>query len=458
MDRSLDIIHIFHTNDIHSHFDSWPQISRLLRDQRNIHNNLGEPFYAFDIGDHVDRFHPLTEGTTGKGNIMLLNEAGYDAVTIGNNEGITMSRVALNALYEDAEFDIVLGNLFTHDGQLPPWAVSSVIYTTEKGTKIGVIGATAEYTRFYAKLGWLITPPFEQLIEEAQRLSKETDIIICLSHMGLSQDEKLAVESKHVDVILGAHTHHLFIDGKMVEDTLLAATGKFGEYVGHVKICFDLITKKISSKAAKVYPTEVLPRDERDVNHLKKIVTAGKEKLNEPLFYNPSLLKQNLFAPSLLSSLFGKALITHSNADCAIFNAGIFLRSIQEGWVTKGDIHSLLPHPINLCVITLDGEELVEIYEQSLNKDWPETKVKGLGFRGTLMGAMIHERLYRDGQGLLIAGNRVVVPGEKYTLATLDMFTFGFFYPTLKDAEKEYYMPELIRDIFGIYCCDYFSE
>ena len=46
----------------------------------------------FDIGDYVDRSHPFTEGTIGKGNTQLLNEAGYDAVTIGNNEGITMSK------------------------------------------------------------------------------------------------------------------------------------------------------------------------------------------------------------------------------------------------------------------------------------------------------------------------------------------------------------------------------
>ena len=130
-----------------------------------------------------------------------------------------------------------------------------------------------------------------------------------------------------------------------------------------------------------------------------------------------------------------------------MFNAGIFLGSLEKGWVTKGDIHSLLPHPINLCVIKLDGTELLEIYELSLNEEWPEIEIKGLGFRGALMGAMIFERLYKNRHGVLFAGNRAVIAGEKYTLATLDMFTFGFFFPSLKDAEKEYCMPELLRDI-----------
>ena len=95
--------------------------------------------------------------------------------------------------------------------------------------------------------------------------------------------------------------------------------------------------------------------------------------------------------------------------------------------------------------------ELIEVYELSLNEEWPQIEIKGLGFRGTFMGAMIYERLYKNRHGQLFAGNREVVAGEKYTLATLDMFTFGFFFPSLKHAEIEYYMPELIRDVFGWY-------
>ena len=116
MQNSLETIHLYHTNDVHSHFDSWPQISRFLRSAREKHKAGNEACYLFDIGDHVDRSHPFTEGTIGKGNIALLNHAGYDAVTIGNNEGITMSKKALTNLYEGADFDVILCNLKETDG------------------------------------------------------------------------------------------------------------------------------------------------------------------------------------------------------------------------------------------------------------------------------------------------------------------------------------------------------
>ena len=50
----------------------------------------------------------------------------------------------------------------------------------------------------------------------------------------------------------------------------------------------------------------------------------------------------------------------------------------------------------------------------------------------------------------LIKGNPVD-PQKTYQLATLDMFTFGFYFPSFQRAVKTYYMPEFIRDVFEIY-------
>lgn len=72
----------------------------------------GEEVLLFDIGDACDRVHPLTEATNGKANIELLNQVPFDAVTIGNNEGIGNDKRQLDELYDDAEFPVVLANLY----------------------------------------------------------------------------------------------------------------------------------------------------------------------------------------------------------------------------------------------------------------------------------------------------------------------------------------------------------
>lgn len=414
-----------------------------------MHHAKSEACYVFDIGDHVDRSHPFTEGTQGQGNVRLLNEAGFDAVTIGNNEGITMSKEALTLLYKEAEFNVIVCNLF--DQGRPAWALPYTIYVTEQGTRIGVVGATAEYTTFYSKLGWEVTSPSAELQRIVEEIEEQTDVIVCLSHLGIKEDEKLARDCPAIDVIFGAHTHHLFHEGKLIGNTMLAATGKYGEYVGQVMVEIDVDTKKVVEMAAKLYRADQLTRTEDDVRQVTGLIESGKQAMKERVFYNPTALPQNLFGESPLASFFGRALIAYTKADCALFNAGIFLGSLDKGWVTKESLHTLLPHPINPCIITLDGAELQEVYELSMNEEWPQIEIKGLGFRGTLMGAMIHERLYENRHGKLYVGNREVIKGQSYTLATLDMFTFGFFFPTLKEAKKDYCMPELIRDVLGWY-------
>src|SRR5690606_35495094 len=117
-----ETIHIYHTNDMHSHFSNWPRIKNLSSERKRWHEEEGDICLILDIGDHVDRSHPYTEGTAGKGNVELLNDAEYDAVTIGNNVGITLSKEELDDLYVQADFDVVVANLYKPNGERPEWA------------------------------------------------------------------------------------------------------------------------------------------------------------------------------------------------------------------------------------------------------------------------------------------------------------------------------------------------
>ena len=72
----MERIHIYHTNDIHSHFENWPRISGYLREESKRLEQENETVFSFDIGDACDRVHPSTEATDGTANILLLNEVG----------------------------------------------------------------------------------------------------------------------------------------------------------------------------------------------------------------------------------------------------------------------------------------------------------------------------------------------------------------------------------------------
>jgi len=47
----METIHILHTNDIHSHLENWPRVSRFLHEKQRSYSEV----VTFDIGDAIDR-------------------------------------------------------------------------------------------------------------------------------------------------------------------------------------------------------------------------------------------------------------------------------------------------------------------------------------------------------------------------------------------------------------------
>ncbi|MEH6904199.1 bifunctional metallophosphatase/5'-nucleotidase [Neobacillus drentensis] len=441
----METIHIYHTNDVHSHLENWPRIKQFLAEQQERHHQNDEDVFLFDIGDFIDRWHPFTEATRGKGNIDLLNESRFTAVTIGNNEGVNLPYDDLNELYENAQFDVLLANFFQQTGSYPSWVKPYKIYHSKKGTRVGVIGLTAPFTHLYGLLGWRVTEPIEELKKWMEKVKAESDIIILLSHLGLNVDESIAAEFPDIDVILGSHTHHYLEKGKLVGSTLLGAAGKYGYFVGEVTLNLNE-QKIITAKDAILYDSKELPA----LNHEQELSDAyfskGKALLNQEVTTLVNPLTSDIFHETEFSHLLCKALRDWCNTDCAMINAGLLLGPLT-GEVTVYDLLEICPHPINPCVVELTGKELEELYWQSKDEGLVHKHIKGLGFRGTLLGVFVFDRISLHEEALFINGTEV--DDEKiYTLALPDMFTFGHFFKNiLPQKEKKYFLPEFLRDI-----------
>ncbi|MEI4801375.1 bifunctional UDP-sugar hydrolase/5'-nucleotidase [Bacillus sp. FJAT-51639] len=449
-------MHLYHTNDIHSHFENWPQISRFVLEEKKRRLATGEAVFTLDIGDHVDRFHMISEATSGKGNVQLLNEALYDYVTIGNNEGITLANEQLDHLYDDANFEVLVANLFKKDQTRPKWVKPYVLQTLDNGITVAFIGLTVAYPDFYAKLDWHIEDPFLHLETILEEVRSQVDVIVVLSHLGKNADEYMA-EHYDLDVILGAHTHHLFERGVLVNGTLLCCGEKWGHYVGHVQITVDLETKKVMKKDGRAISTKRLGAYGERHALLEELEQDSNLIMTEPVVTLKESLEMNWFQETKLAHMLAESLKEWCDAEIGMVNAGVLLEGLQEGVVTRGDIHRICPHPINPCRLQMKGKTLRDVILKARRPNMEQLEVKGLGFRGKVMGKMIYAgvEVVPD----TIPGNKtlledVIINGESldleriYTVGTIDMFTFGYLYPELAVvSEKEYYMPELLRDV-----------
>lgn len=428
---------IYHTNDIHSHLQEYANIAAYLAEERPT---LNHPSLYLDIGDHVDLSTPITQATMGKHNVELLNAAQCDIATIGNNEGMTISHEALNQLYEKADFDITCANVFDEVGNLPKQITTSVIKVIE-GTRILFVAATAPFTPFYRALDWVVTDPLEAIKDEVKAREGQYDVLIIMSHVGVFFDEKLCQELPEIDLILGSHTHHYFEYGELNNGVLMAAAGKYGYYLGEVTL--EIQNHRVVAKKAKLHSNADLSQVETDYER------EGKRLLSRPVINHEVSLPRKTNVITKTSYLLAESIYEFTHADCTIINAGLVVRAMEGNEVTEYDVHQMLPHPINTVRIKITGQELKYVIIKSQKQEYINEHAQGLGFRGDIFGGYILYNL-----GYIESESRYFINGEEidddtiYTLGTVDMYTFGRYFPTLKDQATEYLMPEFLRDIF----------
>jgi 5'-nucleotidase len=442
---TIERVTIFHTNDIHSCFDNWSQIVAHIKAERD------EQTLYLELGDHADRSNPITEAMIGKVNVSLLNEARADFVTIGNNEGVTFSKNELESLYDQATFQVLLANVLHADGSQPNWAKRYYVHTLKNGIKVGLIGLTAPFVQFYDLLGWRVISPTEILEEILPKLREEADIVVLMSHLGLHKDEIIAKEFEGIDIILGAHTHHVLQKGLNIKDTLIAQAGKNGAFLGKIEIEIDRNEKRLTRKEATLLDVANQSTDEKTDLLLAEMQEKASLLLNRPVVTLPKRLPVMWQETNEAGQLLCDAVTQWCGEEIGMMNAGVLLDSLEEGIITKGEIHRICPHPINPCVVILTGEELEKTIKRAHTRELTHLELKGFGFRGKVLGKMLFTGIdvEHSGESIKVLG-QPLKRGQLYSLATLDMYTFGYLFPAIAESKnKHYFMPEFLRDVLA---------
>ncbi|HLS35223.1 MAG TPA: bifunctional UDP-sugar hydrolase/5'-nucleotidase [Bacillota bacterium] len=448
-------IYFYYTNDLHSDFTYWPQVVHYFHKRRIKHKRKDEACFIVDIGDHIDRVHPIAEAFMGKGNVQLLNEASYDVITIGNNEGITLSHDDLFHLYNEAQFDVVCSNLNSLTEKQPDWLNKVIYKQTASNVKIAILGLTAAFNPFYNLLDWHVEEPTETLHNELARLTDDVDIVILLSHLGLNEDRSIAKNFPQIDLIIGGHTHHLLKSGEIVRETLLTAAGKHCSHIGEVMLLWDHEKKKLVQKEAYVTNITHMKKDEKTVHVIKDLQDKAHDKMSQVIAETKEQLTVNWYQETFLMKKLTNTLKKWTKADCAMLPSGLLLDHLPVGEITLGDVHRICPHPINPVVVNVSGREIKEIVRVGQTKEFMNLHLKGFGFRGKVIGKAVFSGITFDTKNKkdhyikdVFINNKRIVDEKIYSFATADMFIFGRLLPEVaKSKRKDLFLPEFIRDI-----------
>lgn len=415
----MEEIVLFHTNDLHSHFENWPKIRRLVKAKRSLYQKEGKTVVTIDLGDFSDRCHPLTEATDGRANVAIMNTLAYDLVTIGNNEGIGNSKKQLEHLYDQATFEVVLANLEDPKTQtLPDFCQAYKIMTTKEGTKLGFIGLTAPFPLTYNPNGWTIKQVETVLPQLITEVAPQCDVLILLSHLGIDTDFMIAANYPEIQVILGSHTHHLFKDGEKINHVQLAAAGKYGQYMGEVHLFVDADTKQVTSYA-KTIETASLEEQATDAKEIAGYLTEGHRLLQaQQIAQIPETLSTDLRQPYAFITVALKALKEAGQTEAAVLNNGLFLADLPEGIINADQLHEALPHPMHLIKVTLKGSDMSRlIREMEKSRQFlRKFPIRGMGFRGKIFGELCYDgiRFERNSQTVFLARETYSARAEVY--------------------------------------------
>jgi len=419
---------ILHTNDFHSHLQGFAPESKYTPGVPDNDPTLGgfsriaaliaavkaeNPggTMVLDAGDCLmgTLFHAL-EPSTGF-QLPLMRKAGYDVVAVGNHDfdfGPEKYADIVRLSLQRGEIPVMLlGNAVTDsedpaddkiealisDGLIKPYTIIE-----KEGLRIGIfslMGKDADESAPYA-------PPvtFTKIIPSAKKLVKKLksegcDMIICLSHSGITKDKKggwtgedvkLAKKVKGIDLIISAHIHVHLKEPVIVKGVPIVVAGDNGRFVGRIELIAEGGTVKLDSY-------ESIPVDDNLTSQpgIQAAIDEQQGKINElilnplgmtcdmPVANAPYRIFYDEFgdaAGSNLGALVADAIYNYVNSegpgtDIAIVAAGVLRDPIEPGVQSVADIframslgsgNDLVPgYPLSKLWVT--GKELKNITE-----------------------------------------------------------------------------------------------
>lgn len=152
----------------------------------------------------------------GRMEIAAYNRLGYDAITLGNHE-FDYGLDTLAVMLKLASFAVVSCN-YVVKGTVLEGLVKPYVIFDRGGLKVAVIGFGVSPQSLILQTNFepiKYLDPIERGNHYADSLKNAgIDYVIALSHLGYytdgrDNDSTLAVRSKNIDLILGAHTHNI---------------------------------------------------------------------------------------------------------------------------------------------------------------------------------------------------------------------------------------------------------
>ncbi len=436
---------ILHTNDIHSNYENFSKVVSKI-DELKDSNTL-----ILDAGDFADFKRIELQGTNGLAAMELLECAGYDALAIGNNELFPGIDVLKN-MAANTDIPLLSSNLLSLNNK-PIENVRKSIIIDRSEMRILLIAGSPNLGPFTEMFGFSINNYLEVIQNEIKANEDNYDLCILLSHLGMDKDKEIAVKISGIDIIIGGHSHILMEKPEVEKGKIIFTSGSYGEHLGKLVLEVD------KRKVVLIEGSNINVNQCKESNKILDIIKRNKEKaieiLGKSLYKVDRDIWHDVVEENPMTNLLADALRDTFECDMGIINSGVMQGGIKKGNISRKKMIELCPSPLNPTCFEIQGKDIWEALQQSLDTDYCYADGKGPGFRGKYVGRLHVSNAVIEHNGRKI--NNIYVNGEKmiaekwYAVASSDYLQRGTGYRTLANNKNEKYNKEFLRDTIQKY-------
>jgi 2',3'-cyclic-nucleotide 2'-phosphodiesterase (5'-nucleotidase family) len=439
-----------------------------------------EPNLVWVVTGDMFMGHYLDSLTKGKAMIEFLNMIPPDCFTLGNHE-FDYGMEILKKRIDESKFPIVCANIKTGDGK---FLVKPYIIREINGTRVLFIGVICQNLNRIVSVNRLggievsdsksaiqgiedndsksviktieVTDPKDAILEWTNKLDRDVDLTVVLSHSGLSADRRIARDlppESGVDIIIGGHSHDLMEKPEVINGIIICQAGSKGRYLGYLQVDVDLQKNHIESHSWELIPTLCdTVRPNKDVERWLARRTKKISKQMEKVIGNlEGEWSRDKDKPEWLVANFATdAIAEEMKVDIGIYNRGGIRKSLTGPKIRLKDVWGIFPFGNYMVSFRLTGRQVETLLEKHLSFSGEH-----LFFSKSVRYTFDPKRPLGDRLVNLMIQGKPLDPDRLYTIGTIDFLwghaeeCFGLSKKEIKanGGFKEYH--DLIdRDIF----------
>lgn len=326
------------------------------------------PAFLVDGGDLVQGSGPAA-WSRGEVTIEPANALELDAFVPGNWEPV----------YGPDQFRTLMGRLQTnvvaynfHDQQSGKRLFQPAAICMRDGVKVAFVGITDPMTTVRqppVQVEGLDSTRMHGLRNYVQQLrrSERPDVVVAVTHTGLTLSRQLAREIPELDVVFSGHTHERTERAIREGHVLVVEAGSNGSFLGRL----DLMLKPgggISAHDFRLIPVLAadFQEDRAMADVVQKVLAPHRARMDEVLCKTRStVLRYDIFETNA-DNLISDAIRQTAGVDVGFTNGFRFAPPIVEGPFTRGDLWDLLPLDTRMKKGWVTGRQLKDYLEREL--------------------------------------------------------------------------------------------